>query len=75
MRWLYYGSGGGDRSVLLGTYEPGVQQAMTDVLKKGHVFYDVGANEGYFSLLAVPRSLDLEGTCTPLSPFLRTVNV
>ena len=51
MRGLYYGSGDGDRSVLLGTYEPGVQQAMRDVLKKGHVFYDIGANAGYFSLL------------------------
>jgi FkbM family methyltransferase len=37
---------------LLGVYELPVVYTMLDVLREGDVVYDVGANEGYFSLLA-----------------------
>ena len=35
-----------------GVYEIGLQQALARELKKGDVFYDLGANAGFFSLLA-----------------------
>jgi FkbM family methyltransferase len=35
-----------------GTYESAVQNALTQTLRPGAVFYDVGANGGFFSLLA-----------------------
>lgn len=35
-----------------GTFEPGVQQALVDRLRPGMVFYDIGANIGFFTLLA-----------------------
>lgn len=36
----------------LGTYEPFLQKRMAHEVKKGGVFYDVGANVGFYSLLA-----------------------
>ncbi len=36
----------------LGIHELAVQDAITRELKPGHVFYDVGANVGFFSLIA-----------------------
>lgn len=33
-------------------YEPGLSRAVRDVLKPGDVFLDIGANVGYFSVLA-----------------------
>lgn len=33
-------------------YEPGVERALRALLKSGHCFLDVGANLGYFTLLA-----------------------
>jgi FkbM family methyltransferase len=35
-----------------GTYEMPIQQALARCLKSGDVFYDVGANVGFFSILA-----------------------
>ena len=35
-----------------GTHERGVQQALCEILKPGMVFWDVGANIGFFSLIA-----------------------
>ncbi len=43
---------GGERGTLLGNYELPVQSFLTENLKSGQVCYDVGANTGYFSLLA-----------------------
>jgi FkbM family methyltransferase len=37
---------------LSGRYELPVQEALSEMLKPGDVFYDVGANFGFFSLLA-----------------------
>lgn len=38
---------------ILGIYEAHVQEALCDNLKEGDIFYDVGANVGYFSLLGL----------------------
>jgi FkbM family methyltransferase len=35
-----------------GTYEPKLQSAIAEYLQPGMVFYDVGANAGFFSILA-----------------------
>lgn len=42
----------GNPAYLSGTYELGLQQALCRELKPGDVFFDVGANAGFFSLLA-----------------------
>ncbi len=40
-----------EKDYWLGTYEPDLQQAVTDLVKPGMVAYDVGANVGYITLL------------------------
>ena len=40
------------RNVQLGVGEPQVQQALVDHLRPGMTFFDLGANIGYFSLIA-----------------------
>jgi FkbM family methyltransferase len=47
--------GGDTAGYLLGASEPAVQEALVDHLSGGAVFYDVGANVGYFSLLGCRR--------------------
>jgi FkbM family methyltransferase len=44
-------SGGDTAGYVLGASEPAVQEQMLDHLAPGSVFYDVGANYGFFSLL------------------------
>jgi FkbM family methyltransferase len=39
-------------SIVRGTLEPSVTEAMVRCVRPGHVFYDVGANVGYFTLVA-----------------------
>jgi FkbM family methyltransferase len=39
-------------SIVRGTLEPSVAEAMIRTIRPGHVFYDVGANVGYFTLVA-----------------------
>jgi FkbM family methyltransferase len=48
-RWL---STSGNHGCWLGIYERPLQQLLARELKAGDVFYDVGANVGFFSLLA-----------------------
>jgi FkbM family methyltransferase len=50
--WLDPASEFGQRMLALGTYEPGTISVLRQVLKPGGTFADVGANEGFFSLLA-----------------------
>ncbi len=45
----------GDREITLGTYELPVQQALSENVGPGGVVYDVGANIGYFTMLAARR--------------------
>jgi FkbM family methyltransferase len=40
-----------EKDYWLGTYEPELQKAAQDLVKKGMVIYDVGANIGYISLI------------------------
>jgi FkbM family methyltransferase len=40
-----------EKDYWLGTYEPELQKAVTDLVRPGCVAYDVGANIGYISLL------------------------
>lgn len=42
----------GDREISLGTYEAPVQQALIDNVGPGGVVYDIGANVGFFTMLA-----------------------
>lgn len=51
-RWL---STSGTHGCWLGTYEIDLQRELAKVLGKDDVFYDVGANVGFFSLLAASR--------------------
>jgi FkbM family methyltransferase len=44
--------GGAHPGYALGTSEPVLQQALVDLLRPGNVFYDLGANVGFFTLLA-----------------------
>ncbi|MEZ5815600.1 MAG: FkbM family methyltransferase [Hyphomicrobiaceae bacterium] len=49
---LWIGARGIDPEMVRGTYEVNVQRALVGELVAGDVFYDVGANIGFFSLLA-----------------------
>jgi FkbM family methyltransferase len=55
------------KSVLLGEGEPRVQQALAEYLRPGMVFYDLGANIGFFSLLA-SRLVGSEGHVFSFEP-------
>jgi FkbM family methyltransferase len=52
---LRFNPGGANPGYALGTTEPGVQQALAELLEPGMTFYDVGANMGFFSLIAWRR--------------------
>ena len=45
----------GDRDIARGSYEEPVQRAFLSNIQSGDVVYDVGANVGFFSLLAARR--------------------
>ena len=49
---LLFNSSGGFPSRALGSVEPEVQAVLADLLAPGDVFYDVGANIGYFTVIA-----------------------
>jgi FkbM family methyltransferase len=40
-----------EKDYWLGTYEPALQRALTDLVRPGTIAYDVGANIGYITLL------------------------
>jgi FkbM family methyltransferase len=52
---LRFNAGGSAPSFSLGTTEPEVQAALVRLLRPGHVFYDVGANVGFYTVLASKR--------------------
>ena len=49
MRWI---AGAGNHSCWLGCYEPNKQRELQARVRPGDVVYDLGANAGYFSLVA-----------------------
>jgi FkbM family methyltransferase len=51
----------------LGTSEPLLQQALVDMLSPGDVFYDLGANVGFFTLLAA-RLVGPQGAVVAFEP-------
>ena len=49
---LRFNPGGANAGYLLGTSEPLMQEALQHLLRPGMCFYDVGANVGFFTVLA-----------------------
>jgi FkbM family methyltransferase len=49
---LKFNAGKANPETALGTYELPVQQALSNYLKPGDVFYDIGANVGFFTVIA-----------------------
>lgn len=54
-RGLAWIAGAGPHGIWLGRYETAVQRAVSHLLHEGDVFFDVGANAGFYSLLASRR--------------------
>lgn len=53
---LQFNAGKYHYTTALGTYEIPVQEKIAESLVEGGVFYDIGANAGFFSLLAAKRA-------------------
>lgn len=51
-RGLRFNTGSGPGSYVLGIVEPEVQRALADLVRPGMVVYDVGANVGFFAVIA-----------------------
>ena len=58
----------------LGTHEPPVQRALADRLSPGDTFFDVGANAGFFSILAA-RQVGATGLCVAVEPDPAIANI
>jgi FkbM family methyltransferase len=54
-RGMKFACGKGDPACTTGEYERPVQEVLCQLLKEGDVFYDVGANVGFFTLLAARK--------------------
>jgi FkbM family methyltransferase len=57
----------------LGSYEAEKQVALADALRAGQVFFDIGANTGFFSLLGA-RCVGPSGTVVAVEPLPRNVD-
>lgn len=64
---LLFNSSGAFPSRALGTVETEVQDALAELLRPGDVFYDVGANVGYFTIIAA-RLVGPEGRVVAVEP-------
>ncbi|NJK47790.1 FkbM family methyltransferase [Candidatus Gracilibacteria bacterium] len=49
---LKFNAGAYNLDTALGTYEMSVQETLSQYLKPGDIFYDIGANVGFFTILA-----------------------
>jgi FkbM family methyltransferase len=67
-------SGGATDDYCRGTNEIPVQEALVDVLEPGDVFFDIGANVGFFTLLAA-RLVGTAGTVIAFEPVPRVRRV
>lgn len=70
-RWL---STSGTHGCWLGTYERDLQRELWSALQPGAVFFDIGANVGFFSLLARRRVGDA-GTVVAFEPLPRNMEM
>ena len=71
-RGLKWVTGSGTHGCWLGTYERDRQQRLLEVLKPGGCFLDIGANVGFYSLLA-SRIVGAGGHVHSFEPFPRNV--
>lgn len=60
----------GQPGYLIGTSEPAEQQTLAQLLSPGDVFYDIGANIGFFSTLGA-RLVGADGRVFAFEPFAR----
>jgi FkbM family methyltransferase len=73
--WFILGAAAGEAggvSVHLGRVEPEQSRLLLDLLQPGHVFFDVGANVGYYSMLAA-RRCGPRGSVVAIEPSPRNV--
>jgi FkbM family methyltransferase len=68
----FAGKGGG-ASVYLNMMEPGQTAEMARVIKPGYVFFDVGANAGYYTLLG-SRLVGPSGFVFSFEPVIRNIS-
>jgi FkbM family methyltransferase len=69
LRWIV---GSGTHGCWLGSYEPVKQQRIAEALQPGDVFYDVGANVGFYTLLA-SRVVGPSGLVVAFEPLPRNL--
>jgi FkbM family methyltransferase len=65
---LKFDAGGGYAGYILGTTEPEEQEELAKHLKSGHVFYDLGANIGFYTTIAA-RIVGDSGRVYAFEPF------
>jgi len=65
---------GGGASVYLGEMEPEQTAAMAEVIRPGGVFFDIGANVGYYTILA-SRSVGSNGKVIAFEPVPRNIEL
>jgi FkbM family methyltransferase len=68
-RWIV---GSQTHGMWLGSYEIDKQKAIKNYLKPGQVFYDIGANVGYYSLLA-SKYVEANGSVVAFEPLPRNL--
>ena len=66
-RGLRFNVGGANAGYMLGTAEPAMQAAIAALVKPGMVVYDVGANVGFFSMIAA-RLVGSKGRVVSFEP-------
>lgn len=64
---LRFNTGNSNAGYLLGTTEPAMQTAIKELLQPGMTFYDIGANVGFFSVIAAQLSKGVVVCFEPLA--------
>jgi FkbM family methyltransferase len=72
LRGLWWIPGSSNHACWLGTYERHVQRAATRLLRPGDIFFDIGANVGFFTLLA-SRCVGPSGRVVAFEPLPRNL--
>ena len=71
MKWIY---SSGYTDYWMGTYEKEVAEIFSKYAKKSKVIYDLGANIGYYSLIAI-KSIKNNGTVYAFEPAPENINI